>query len=1274
MSDLDPVARKYSNAQTVRSFIEAIKINSVPAVSALQDDGFDIVAARFWHNCSGLHLAAACGSKTVVKYLFNSGLDINAKDSAGDTPLSTAAKHGEENIALKLLKHGADILNCTSKETTLVHLAVRTRLCALLRELLKRGLSVDALEINQVSPLQVAAASGMGTAAEILLDAGANINAVMVDGRTAIHLAVQNGHEQVIRLLIRRQCDVYIKDCKGYSCADLCPSAHVKSVLAAQLRVAKMTMPVLCHNPVADALYCDEKTKKEADAKQAEADAERDAAAGVTPMVTDDDDDQLKVPAEIVSMLVEARKMFSTQNHRPGVAPTDIDKLVEASGSGNVSAVAIILKENSLDVNVRNHRGATALHSAAFMGDSRMVKFLLDAGGSVFITDNEGSAPLHCAAMSRLTVTDGVAVIRLLLDYGAEINQRNGAGWTPLKLAARRCNAAIINELLLRGADVNVCDEEAATALHNAAATEGKDAVKNVLRLLKAGAQIDAPDHDGGTPLIYACRMRMLDTARVLIAAGADVNRPDNFSTPLYHAVRNCEGKTPLVEMLLDAGAVIDVPNKHGYTPLQWASFEDMRKVALLLMKHGADIHHQDELGRTPLTVAQPLLRSIMISERPALSPATDNEQQSKKSSAAAVAPHAHKMIAEIQKLVSLNRFAGAGFDMLRAVGRGDVRVVTLLLEKHQVNVDFKDSAFHHGGTAAHFAVSKNNVEMLKVLCDHGADVNLGDNGGDACLHIAAHAQDADLTEILRLLVLKGALVNLRDDKGWTPLKIAVKKGHLRKVELLLRAGADPNIADEEQHTALHNAVSFTGDNYEEITKLLIKSGASINAPTSVGVTPLIAALKLCPQRVQLLLNSGANPNIPTLVMASPLFMAVQLPGDDTALTQLLVAHGANANFRNQGNFVALHACVLANKMQRAAVLLNAGADVNVMSNDGTTPLTMAKGPLRVHMIKHARASGQLLKLDYDTSGFNAMETRDIMRRVAQFQAQCEAGNIEAVTRALDEGMKLEYNLGNGMAVHYAAKGNRLEILSLLKLRGANMNARNGNGDTPLLVALANDRARAAMWLLHNGVNFELQNNVSQSALHVAIMKQNDQVVQWLLDHRCLQTEDRSGWSPIHLAAKGNLRALRKLIARGARVLQTKPDGWTALHLTAANDQADAAVYLLQHGARIDAQTRDGETPLDVCASDDVREAIIEACHDLGLQLPEKTKRQQLLSQFGRLYGEHIESQLRATEEQALYLATLNESMEGKLHAAMRAGYEDAYAVRELTRVCVCVW
>src|SRR5689334_21882488 len=227
----------------------------------------------------------------------------------------------------------------------------------------------------------------------------------------------------------------------------------------------------------------------------------------------------------------------------------------------------------------------------------------------------DGSTPLQWAVYE-----GNVAEVKRLLRAGADVSIANNYGATPMGLAAEVGNADMLAVLLEAGANVESPNADGQTALMLVARTGNLKAAE---LLLNAGAKVDAREAFGGqTPLMWASARRHPDMMRLLIAKGADVNarsavrdyqrhvtaegRPKSLDsgglTPLLYAAReNCSA---CVDVLLENGADINLPDPDDVSPLLIATMNANWDLAQRLIDAGADVNQWDMYGEAPLFAA----------------------------------------------------------------------------------------------------------------------------------------------------------------------------------------------------------------------------------------------------------------------------------------------------------------------------------------------------------------------------------------------------------------------------------------------------------------------------------------------------------------------------------------------------------------------------------------------------------------------------------------------------------------------------------------------
>ena len=276
--------------------------------------------------------------------------------------------------------------------------------------------------------------------------------------------------------------------------------------------------------------------------------------------------------------------------------------LADAAKHADWGAVRALLEQGA-DVTAPQGDGTTALHWAAYWDDGDSADLLIRTGARVNAVNDLGVTPLWAASEN-----GSAAMVRRLLEAGANPNAALLSGETPLMTAARTGNADVVKQLLAKGADEDATERgRGQTALMWAVAQHHADVVDV---LVANGADLRARTHvwtqvvktsedasnppyiidiqqGGYTPLLFAARVGDLASAKLLVAAGADVNETAPYGTSAT-VVAAHSGHGDVAAFLLEKGADPNAAGA-GYTALHAAILRKDEKLVSALLVHGAD-------------------------------------------------------------------------------------------------------------------------------------------------------------------------------------------------------------------------------------------------------------------------------------------------------------------------------------------------------------------------------------------------------------------------------------------------------------------------------------------------------------------------------------------------------------------------------------------------------------------------------------------------------------------------------------------------------------
>lgn len=254
-------------------------------------------------------------------------------------------------------------------------------------------------------------------------------------------------------------------------------------------------------------------------------------------------------------------------------------ELVYAARIGDQRLVEALLCQG-VSANCQQDR-RTPLQLAAIGGHLAVVKALLENGADPNMTDWHGRTPLHHAVLSGKE-----EVVKLLLDYGVDLNLKDRNGDTALICAVTVRRDPIVRLLLSYKPQLDSQDSYGNTALIEAVAFCSDETFGE---LLQSGPDLNIQNRNGVTALIRAALDRQVEKARLLLASGPQVNIGDvTGATALIYAAQN--GCYEIVEALVQGGAHLDIQDNRDQTALLWAMRRDHEPITTLLILSGVDI------------------------------------------------------------------------------------------------------------------------------------------------------------------------------------------------------------------------------------------------------------------------------------------------------------------------------------------------------------------------------------------------------------------------------------------------------------------------------------------------------------------------------------------------------------------------------------------------------------------------------------------------------------------------------------------------------------
>jgi ankyrin repeat protein len=801
--------------------------------------------------------------------------------------------------------------------------------------------------------------------------------------------------------------------------------------------------------------------------------------------------------------------------------PNDPYYLVQAASSGNMDAVLKEL-EHGTPINSaasqyeQDLAGDTALHQAAARDNVTLTNLLLERDADIEARDALDRTPLIRAILG-----GAVNTAKMLMQKGASITHRAQGVVTPLVAAIQVPDPNILSILVENGVNLRtVSGPEQGNALHWAAAGGYVNAVRFLCQhisieskdrrqrtplivsseagnsevvevLLNAGAQIDAKSDKGGSALAWAATHGHVEVMKLLIRHGADLNSVDQFGHSVLFLAANF-GRLSAVQLLLENGAVTDIRSAppEGLTALHAAASEGHVAVVEMLLQHGVDSTIETFKGQTALDIA-----------------IEDRQEQ-------VLRIFLHRLGEPTKDSVSMRMALASGHEMLKAI----VRVTALcFMSLSSYTSDRKPSLTTAATTATGppsiLLTPPANQELAWV---HWVLTNAGSfikrKASDRLLQYAL--ADRDL-ELLKTLVAEGANLDAVLDQNLTPLSFAIKTADIQTMLFLLDAGVDPNGQSSKSASPLHEAITLLEHD-----------------PAGFEIIQILLA-----HNIQIL--SGDAPE------SNPLSRVYELGFDALAHQMLESTLDLNKDKDKSGASI-LHTIVYRDRIEEIDYLLERGASLEAVDNEGLTPLALSL---------------------FSTPMMNILLDK--------------GANPDVVT-------KVGCNL-----LHEAAACDNEEALKRLVTYGLNLDKQDQNGSTPLHAALASYSETSALYLISQGADVSIKQKSGRTALHIACQNNADTtVVKSLIEHGADVLEvDNEGQSALHEAsASASAVHVRLLLDNGAEVDKQASNHNRPLHMAIANDQQEIAMMLILAGASHDLPGETDHTPLHVAAMRDLLE------------------------------------------------------------------------------------
>ncbi|XP_042340035.1 CARD- and ANK-domain containing inflammasome adapter protein [Plectropomus leopardus] len=524
-----------------------------------------------------------------------------------------------------------------------------------------------------------------------------------------------------------------------------------------------------------------------------------------------------------------------------------------------------------------------------------------------------------------MTATDGeITLLKELLE-DADINTVNSSNETLLHVAAENGHLSIIELLILKGARLDLQDNNGHTALHRAARGGHTEIVR---ALIQAGAPIYTLNPQGKTPIHLAAENEHLDSVKALVKEEA--KQSESHTQDMFLHTAAVEDNWSLAELLLQNGAAVNARNADKKTALFYAVSQNNQKTTSVLLNAGAEVDY-DVINEAIKLNEESTLRLLLDNPEGALSEDTLGSALF----SAVKQNHDGAVTALIDSGANVNMLDKQGYaPLLLSAELGHAEVFRVLVAKKAK----LDPTLSDLSSALHLAVHGGSVPIVQTLLDKGLDPNITGPKAQTPLHLVAQCNRPELVD---LFLRAGAQVNAVAQDGLTPLHVASQQGHADAVTQLLQGKADPGVKDKLGRTALHWAAFSKEENC--VVDLLLSSKANTNTTDNEKKTALhLAAMEGNVHAVASLLSQKAKGGAKDMDGSTPLHYAAAGGHASVVSTLLQSLSNKGIDERNVWRKTPLHAAAERGHDIVVRLLLEAGAKINSSDQSKDTPLHCA--------------------------------------------------------------------------------------------------------------------------------------------------------------------------------------------------------------------------------------------------------------------------------------------------------------------------------------------
>lgn len=728
-------------------------------------------------------LTLACEFKQYecAEVLIQNKADVNKKNKQLNSPLHIACQKRNKQLVELLIKNKADVNSCSDSCGTPIFIACNDYLdeVELLHLLVNSGGEINKGSSNGSTPLHEACANGRKNIVDFLLqNKKIQINGTDASGRTPLLISCQNGFTDLVDTLLMKGVSVTKADNNGQAPLHIAASGGLVEISELLLK-HKASINQICK-------------------------------CGYTPLTLA----CRKGSLDLVHLFLNFRADINGLSEKYQLTP-----LYEAYTNNHNYLSKYLLQQ----VNDIKHTNCKYMFffTACTLNYVDGVKYLIQklSIDVNYMYKNHGETAL-CIA----TRQNNLELVKLLLKHKARVNLYSKNGWTPLCLACKTGDTNIIELLISHNATISRATKSGLTPLFISCLFKNEHIT--TLLLTHSPTIVNDGDRHGWTPLQLSCFIGNVESVELLLEYKATVNFNSMVRWKgLLKVQKHLRGRKS--EMVVQRHKVVNNYFKIKQTPLSILFWKQNETAIKFLFENGADIN-QGESNDNFKATNEDCEKYVNFRKNKI----TSQQSFHNINELTPLQIACYKNHIDVIKLLVLHNAAINMFTPNGIITRERISYKQLV-EKMDINA--KTLPFVRPLT---IAIKKRNLNLVQLLLEHNADVNLTSKDGSTPLHLAILEDALEIVKLLLNKRYKCETSHCMHDVG-TPLILACSMNNYHVVEMLVQHGAAVNQVGDVGQTALQCACKQDNIN---IVRLLLEKGAEISPKGQQGPSPLQTA------------------------------------------------------------------------------------------------------------------------------------------------------------------------------------------------------------------------------------------------------------------------------------------------------------------------------------------------------------------------------------------------------------------------------------------------